>query len=346
MLYYEDLESIILDRYKQLKPTPDELIIISGYLGPSPLKKLDRLPENFSISIIGGMYSTGINNELFQSLRDSIPLKRKVKLSFTQAEIHSKIYIWKCKGEVKDVLIGSANFSNKGLNSDFRETLVTYSSDNFLDLQNYLSYIETTLTQIPPIIEKTKFNANKPDINKHSSDKIISSYDFPLFTIDKGKKIVPKKSGLNWGKSQGHVTPGDAYIAIPAEVFKEEPNLIPLIPPFPYINNTKLGRRKNYEPIEIIWDDDTVMEGSIEGSRKVADINLSCPKQISSHLKKSILGCYLRKRLFAKISNHTGELSTEDLDYLITYEDLHKYGRDTITLSLIQPGVYFADFST
>ena len=48
---------------------------------------------------------------------------------------------------------------------------------------------------------------------------------------------------------------------------------------------------------------------------------------------KSILGRYLRKRLDVPI------------DYLITMNDLKRYGRDNVTLSLIEEGVYYADFS-
>lgn len=345
MFFYKNLEKTILNRYKDLKIIPDEVVIISGYLGPSPLKKLNELPDNFSISIIGGMYSNGIDSKLLQSLRNSLPPDKKVKLSFTQAEVHSKIYIWKHTGKIIDVLIGSANFSNKGLNSDFRETLVAYSPDNFLELQNYLSYVESTLTQDPEIYDHIVSKKNKQIKLKKDVHKVINSYDFPLFSTKEGEKIVPAKSGLNWGNSDGHVSIGDAYIAIPAEVFRKEPNLIPIIPPTPYTTDSNSGRRKNYEPIEIIWDDGTVMEGSIEGSRPVANINLPCPKQISSHPSKNILGHYLRERLFAKVFGKKEKLTTQDLDYLIKYEDLEEYGRDNITISLIQPGVYYADFS-
>jgi len=48
---------------------------------------------------------------------------------------------------------------------------------------------------------------------------------------------------------------------------------------------------------------------------------------------KSILGRYLRQRLGVSI------------DHQITLEDLQRYGREYITLSLIEEGIYFADFS-
>ena len=49
--------------------------------------------------------------------------------------------------------------------------------------------------------------------------------------------------------------------------------------------------------------------------------------------KKSILGRYIRRRL------------NVDIDEVIKMSTLEDYGRTTITLSLIEEGVYYADFS-
>ena len=102
-------------------------------------------------------------------------------------------------------------------------------------------------------------------------------------------------------------------------------------------------RKRNSDPIELIWDDGIIMEASLEGSQEYNGKNY--PKQLASYKrktpvidgkkvsKKSILGRYLRKRL--KI----------DVDEQITMSTLNQYGRDTITLSLISDGIYYADFS-
>ena len=85
------------------------------------------------------------------------------------------------------------------------------------------------------------------------------------------------------------------------------------------------------------------MEASLEGEQK--HDGKQYPKQLASYSpktpyldgkrisKKSILGRYLRNRLDVNV------------DDLITKEMLDNYGRNTITLSLIGEGVYFADFS-
>ena len=86
------------------------------------------------------------------------------------------------------------------------------------------------------------------------------------------------------------------------------------------------------------------MEASLEGVQKFNGLNY--PKQIASYSRemvndqngerisaKSILGRYLRNRLGVTLKE------------TITLETLEKYGRKTITLSLIDDGVYFADFS-
>lgn len=67
ILYYKDLEEIIFAHHEILSEEPDELIIISGYLGPSPIIRLSEL--NFNVTVIGGMYAGGINTKLWESLR-------------------------------------------------------------------------------------------------------------------------------------------------------------------------------------------------------------------------------------------------------------------------------------
>jgi len=90
------------------------------------------------------------------------------------------------------------------------------------------------------------------------------------------------------------------------------------------------GQKRQNEIIEIIGVDRTVMEGLLEGSQEENGIIYS--KQISSHPRKNILGIYLRNRIGAK----SGEY--------INREDLIKYGRDFISVSLLSEGVYYFDF--
>ena len=54
MLYYKNLEQIIFSKHELLSDAPDELLIISGYLGPAPIERLNELSD-MNITVIGGM---------------------------------------------------------------------------------------------------------------------------------------------------------------------------------------------------------------------------------------------------------------------------------------------------
>jgi len=69
MLYYTGLEEIVFSKHELLPEEPDELIIISGYLGPGPVKRLSEL-KKMKITLIGGMYSSGIDMRLLNSLKE------------------------------------------------------------------------------------------------------------------------------------------------------------------------------------------------------------------------------------------------------------------------------------
>lgn len=51
MLFYENLEEIIFNRHEMFDV--DELIVLSGYVGPQPVSRLVDLP--FDTSVIYGM---------------------------------------------------------------------------------------------------------------------------------------------------------------------------------------------------------------------------------------------------------------------------------------------------
>ncbi|WP_409026156.1 NgoFVII family restriction endonuclease [Gallibacterium anatis] len=336
MLYYENLEEIIFNKHEYLNE-PDELVIISGYLGVTPVRRLRELP--LKTTVIGGMYSQGINKKLLDSLVKEQNQNERLSLKFTNLDIHSKIYIWKKENKIQSALIGSANFSRNGLCSDLRESLADATSDTFKPLDKYLSIIEENSTTNPKVSEKSIIDEYELTQESTTPINLKFKYDIPLFITKKGVKEVPKKSGLNWCLSDGHVAKGDAYIPIPKSLLLQNQGLIP---PFrdDYISS---GRKRQSDPIELIWDDGTIMEASLEGLQKEGCLRY--PKQIASYSSKSIsmngerisaksiLGRYIRKRL------------NVDLETPITMEILENYGRTSITLSLVENGVYFADFS-
>lgn len=338
MLYYKDLEEIIFAHHELLSEEPDELIIISGYLGPSPVNRLNEL--DFNVTVIGGMYTGGINGKLWETLEKIKDENPKLNIMFALEEIHAKAYVWKKNNKVLSALIGSANFSSNGLRSDYREILADASRDTFNALLDYYKYIEDNSIENPNLKE----NTTREEIEIGPSEEVKEKYDLkyscelPLYSLRQHK--VPEKSGLNWGLADGNVADGDAYIALPKQLIIDNPKLIK-----PYDENyqPKSAKKRNSDPIEIIWDDGVIMPASFEGTNKIN--GLIYPKQLASYSAKapklngvpisakSILGRYLRKRLGVSI-NH-----------LITLEDLKNYGRADITLSFIEDGVYYADFS-
>lgn len=345
MLYYEGLEEVIFSKHEILSEAPDELIIISGFLGPAPVNRLKELSD-MKVTVVGGMYPNGIDARLLDALEKSNKDNQNLKLVFSSQEIHSKIYIWKKDGKTLGALIGSANFSSNGLRTDYRETLADATRDTFTPLDSYFQSILKNSTDRP----KLKKDQAIVDFSSiQTNDNIVEISDnaraVEISLLDPRHDEVPSSSGLNWGcarlTSDSHVAQGDAYIRIPKSIIKDNPDFIK---PFDSEYETPKGKRKrNSDPIELIWDDGVVMEASLEGVQKHNE--QSYPKQLASYSpktpylngqrisKKSILGRYLRNRLNVGV------------DEIITKQILEEYGRTSITLSLVGEGVYFADFS-
>lgn len=341
--YCKNLEEKIFHKHNDLVSEPDELIIISGYLGPSPVEKLKELP--FKTTVIAGMYTKGVNPKLYDALKKSSKDNPNLTVLFSNIEVHSKIYIWMKENEPKYVLIGSANFSDNGLLTDFRESLADMDlRSDYINLLDYYNIIKANSTLTPKLtttINKGEKNSHNEIINNLDEEKGELSINLPLYsTTKKQGKYIPPKSGFNWGQSSGHTAIGDAYIPIPKPVI----NNSNFFPPFDPLYNSKSKRKRDSDPIEIIWDDGVVMEASAEGIQKGND-GKEYPKNLTSYSskskkelggisKKSILGRYLRKRM-----------NISDLQRVITYDDLKQYGRDHITMTKISDGVYSADFS-
>lgn len=344
LFYYKDLEEVVFNMHETLGEEVDELVIISGYLGPSPVERLSSLP--FKSTVIGGMYANGIDFRLLEALKKAKRENKNLEIEFSTIEIHSKIYIWRKKTKIITALIGSANFSSYGLRMDMRESLAVVNRGTYSIIESYLHEIRGSSIYEPPLKAEKRgidFNCHLDKEKENQSKGLKVSCDISLFreTKDKGK-YVPDKSGLNWGLSSGHVAEADAYIRIPKDILKENQGLI-----FPfdeeYVNKISRKSRQS-DPIELIWDDGFIMPASLEGRQTYNGRNY--PKQLTSYSNKkailsngekvsakSILGRYLRKRLSVPI------------DHQISLQDLHRYGRDNITLSLIEEGIYYADFS-
>ena len=327
MIYYNDLEELVFTRHKETKA--DELIVLSGYVGPVPVMKLSDLP--FGSQVIYGMYqSDGIKLGLHNILKEVTVNSDATKVLYAEMPIHSKCYIWRKSGLIESALIGSANFTKTGLTTPYKEILSDVQTESYKPLNEYLNGILETSKLCTEFTDEQCIRLNMNPSFEYLNQKLRESVcNMPLYSVRENK--VPEKSGLNWGLANAHVSEGDAYIGITTELINDYPSLFPpkqesssIIIPGSRIN------RKN-DPVELIWDDGTVMEGLLEGN---LDVNgITYPNKLCSCPKKNLLGKYLRNRLGV------------DINHLITLEDLKKYGRTSIGITLIGDGVYEMDFS-
>lgn len=337
MLFYQNLDKIIYNRNQLL--TCDELVIISGYVGPSPIRELEKLP--IKSTVIYGMYGCdGIQRSLHGALVAANEELKKVNVLYSTIPVHSKCYIWKYKGEVRSALVGSANFSTNGLTTPFKEVLADATADTFDPLDQYLKMIMgKTISCTDAKVSENKKKSHNPneDTNPTVYDKDVCS--MPLFIIEDGQPVVPAQSGINWGMAKlsgSHVNINDAYIRIGTDLLEHYPEMFPQKQECPSEGEEvgRVGHRHN-DSIEILWDDGTTMTGLLEGSipRVINGRRELYPKQISTTPSKAALGKYLRQRMGLKEG------------YRITYDDLKAYGRTTIDVSLQGEGIYYFDFS-
>lgn len=331
MLYYTDLEDKILE-------TPsaevDNFIVLSGYVGVEPIKKLADLPSNVHATVIYGMYgSDSISAPLHQALLKLQNKMSNVDIFYSTIPVHSKVYFWKEGDAITKALIGSANFSVSGLRNDYKEVLTNMNEGSFSDFKTYYEYVKERCILCTDANIKTRKVSKFPRTSVQPQPLLAHGICRVSFLDKKGS--VPQKSGLNWGCSGGHVSQGDAYIRITMDYIRIFPKMFPPKKYVDGVQNVNSTGRKNREndEVELIWDDGTVMVGLLEGQVYNKKDGVIYPKQLSTSPQKSILGVYLRKRLGV------------DLNHVITKSDLRKYGRTHIDISLISEGIYYMDFS-
>lgn len=128
MLFYKDLDNIIFSRHELFEC--NELVVISGYVGPDPVHKIGELP--LKTTVIYGMYgSDGIRRSLHEALMVENRTIDNLSIYYSSIPVHSKCYIWKNKGRVVHALVGSANFSANGLTTPYKEVLAETTKDTF-----------------------------------------------------------------------------------------------------------------------------------------------------------------------------------------------------------------------
>lgn len=334
MLFYQNLDNIVFHRNELIRC--DELVVLSGYVGPHPVHRLRELP--LKTTVIYGMYgSDGIQQSLHSALVSENRALDNVSILYSSLPVHAKCYIWKNRGEVVHALVGSANFSINGLTTPYKEVLAETTADTFDPLDQYVKYVTESAISCEDAVVRSNLRRRRLPQAQGVYDLEVCS--MPLYIVEHGQEIVPAASGINWGMAKltgSHVNINDAYIRIGADLLTHYPQLFPTKQTQPTnLENVVRRDHRHNDCIEIIWDDGTEMTGLLEGSvsREEYGQKVVYPKQISTTPKKAILGKYLRRRMGIPEGR------------AITIADFERYGRKTIDVSLQGEGIYFFDFS-
>lgn len=324
MLYYKNLQDIVFHHHELYDV--DQLIILSGYVGPEQIKKLNEV--DIPSTVIYGMYGAEkIGSALHKAICNIEHGLNHTSVLYSQMPVHSKCYVWLKNGSVQTALVGSANFSDNGLLNPYREVLADTSRDAFEPLREYIDIVLNNCIKC----SETSVQLKKTTVPVQPSENLIGRLSL-LSTKGTTKGQVPLHSGLNWGFSEvAHVSKGDAYIAITADFIRANEGLIPPKQAHPTKDNSGGRKDRHNDIIDLIWDDGTLMQGLLE-----QDMTLDgkvYPKALSSSPSKKTIGKYIRKRMGLP------------LDKVITKEDLVKYGRTDIGISKQGEGIYSLDFS-
>jgi hypothetical protein len=293
----------------------DELLVLSGYVSPGPLKNLS-LVEGVKLNVIFGLAVESVSKLLHDELLRINDGNRKIKIFYCSTPSHVKIYLWLKNGKPVYCLNGSANFTSNGLLKPYREVLAQVPFTQFKSVLEYVQIIQNSTFPIGEFEPKVKIS------------RMIAAEEEAVYETDvyKTGSLYAERSKINWGHGNAHTNARDAYIPISTRDIKRAPHLFP-----PKTENKGLGYADN-DPIDIIWDDGTVMTCILEGTQIIDGERY--PNKIASYKDKKILGDYLRSRMnIAK-----GEFVTE-LDFVA-------YGRDYISLKKIGDATYQFDFKS
>ena len=334
MLFYKDLENIVFTRNELFNC--DELVVISGYVGPSPIHRVGELP--LKTTVIYGMYGCdGIQQSLHNALITENQAIDNLDILYSSMPVHAKCYIWKNHGEVVHALIGSANFSTNGLSTPYKEVLAETTRDTFAPLSEYSKVVIDNAIKCEDAVVRKNKQRQGPQVDHVVYDPDVCS--MPLYIEEAGVKKVQDFHGINWGmakKNGSHVNINDACIKIGMELVTHYPQLFPAKQKAP-TNLDEVARKdhRHNDNIDIIWDDGTTMTGLLEGSVPKIENGerVLYPKQLSTTPRKSELGKYIRGRMGIP----------EGVP--ITMADLERYGRTSIDVSLQGEGIYYFDFS-
>lgn len=323
MIYENLFETALIKPYEE---GADNLKIISGYatsaMAFNHFEKIKALGGDINVTLLVGMCpDSGMsisNHRGFQKMMDiEYPGRFSCSYIFKNPPVHSKLYIWSRGDKLYKSFIGSANYTQTAFFAPQEEILVEAKSDNVLDYydkvdkrsifcnhieadgfvqiykdRNY-SHRSSGGTQASIGNEPTPFNVNS-----------VESIDVSLLT-KRGE--IQQKAGLNWGQ-RGNRNPNQAYIQLPAEVYRSDF--------FP----------KRSIHFTVHTDDNKTL--ICTRAQKDED-----GQAIHTPHNNSLIGEYFRHRL--GLANGA----------FITKKHLERYGRSNVTFYKFDEENYYMDFS-
>tara|TARA_B100001123_G_C15219387_1_gene990586 strand:+ start:252 stop:1253 length:1002 start_codon:yes stop_codon:yes gene_type:complete len=321
------LEETVFNKHHSITEC-DELRIVSGYVGPEPINKLNTLP--FKSKVFYGMYGeAGIDPSLHKTICAIDNSSAKISVFYSKLKVHSKIYLWLNRGRVVSGLSGSANFSNQGLLTLYREILSDLNAGDFRPVLKYATKVANKS------ISCFEHIARPRALPSQETSVMPTACSLTLLNPSTGE--VHETHGLNWGQgTTNHTTRDDACIPIRVGHIRDYPDLFF---PKPGYSTSPGGRlQRQSDPIEVIFDDGFVMAGSMEGNNYPYPIDQGdqgpvYPKQLTSFPDKGTIGKYFRDRLSVPHGQP------------VRKHHLESYGRKTIDFSVASEGVYKLDFS-
>jgi hypothetical protein len=308
-LYYKDLINEVLR-----KPYDDgrtKLSVITGYASPPFILHLLQSMEKLELTVIIGMAKyDSINIWDHNEYKRMVEVTKRltVKYYIGKKPIHSKIYFWNAGLLLPGLsFVGSANLTRNGF-SNFQETLAKVEVDEVEDLFLNEDVIDCHDENINQYINLT-FKRGKNSIDTSMVGNMVRDREYVdlILTSVKDNRVVPARSGLNWGHRPGRER-NQAYIPVSKKIHDENPNFFP--------------NRK--ERFTLLTDD---------GESFICVMAQDNSKAIESSYDNSIIGRYFRRRL-----------GLDDGDF-VTIEDLDTYGRNFVRVYKINEETYFMEFN-
>lgn len=349
-IFVDNLEALVMSNAAK----SDEIIIISGFFSIDIIEKVASYGRKTTFYY--GMYlRNGIslsNYNAFKKLEATYPnLKINIPIDY---HVHTKCYLFRTAKVTQNALVGSANSSSSALDTTPNSELLTPidSTADRLFLDNYEKEIERASVHFdsPLIIPSNKVKTLS--VAKKRARKAPASWNnftgdpfsaiIPLYCIEKGRPVVQRVDGLNWGNGPKASKSADMESVLPIRAFHIKH--YPLLIPFNGTVGSGAGGKSQrmQKPIEMTWDDGRKMtmlfqqvgvEVPPKGKRAPGSAYRQYPKALTASSGGVELGIYLRDRMNLP---HDKE---------ITYDDLRTYGRDYVTLTLTKSGEYELDFS-